>query len=110
MYTDPDKASRNKNPIPVGKGGKRMTFKEQLAKEAEERQAEEAKKLRWENFEKDLKRREERANEIQKEAQKVVQAEKMRKQREEIEAKKRAEQAEIEAQLKQSDQMSLMSK
>ena len=68
MYTDPAKAARVKNPIPVGKGGKRMTFKEQLAKEEEERQAEEAKKLRWENFEKDLKRREERANEIQKEA------------------------------------------
>lgn len=51
--------------------------------EEAEKQAELEKKRKWDQFELDLKKREERANEIQKQAQKLIQEEKMKKMRQE---------------------------
>ena len=60
-----------------------MTFKEQLAQEEAQKQADLERKRKWDLFELDLKKREDRALEIQKQAQKVIQEEKMRKMRQE---------------------------
>lgn len=79
--TDPQKQMDAKNPLPVAQ--RKMTFKEQLAQEEAQRQAELERKRKWDEFELDLKKREERANQIQKEANKVIQEEKMRKMRQE---------------------------
>ena len=57
--TDPERAASIKNPVKVG-----MTFKEQLAKEEEAKKEYERQKLKWQDMENDLKRREERALEL----------------------------------------------
>ena len=51
-----------KNPLPPEK--RKITFKEQLAIEEAQKKAEEDRKRKWDDFELDLKKREERANEI----------------------------------------------
>lgn len=57
--TDPQMAIQTKNPTVKG-----LTFKEQLAQEAVAQRQEEEKRRKWEAFELDLKRREDRANEL----------------------------------------------
>ena len=56
-----------------------MTFKDQLEKEKADKKEEEDKRRKWDDFEKDLKRREERAIEIQKQANKLIHEDKMKK-------------------------------
>ena len=79
ILTDPEKQVATKNPLPATQ--RKMTFKEQLANEEAQRLADSEKKRKWDQFELDLKKREERANEMQKQAQKQMQEEKMRKMR-----------------------------
>ena len=67
LMTDPEKKAMSIAPLKKG-----MTFKKQLEQEERDRKEYEEKRKRWDDFEADLKRREERANELQKQAQKVI--------------------------------------
>ena len=62
ILTDPKKQMDTKNPLPPET--RKITFKEQLAIEEAQKKAEEERKRKWDDFELDLKKREDRANEI----------------------------------------------